>query len=46
MPSNLTSLQAFGGNDRYTGRTLAVAHKRLIMEKGLNLTHFDAVAGE
>lgn len=35
---------AFGGTDKYTGRSLREAHKRLVAEMGLNDTHFDAVA--
>ena len=38
--------KVFGGPDVYTGRTLAAAHKQMIIEKGLGLDHFDAVAGE
>jgi hypothetical protein len=30
---------------QYDGATLAAAHEHLIREKGLNLTHFDAVSG-
>mmetsp|Transcript_23636 Transcript_23636/g.51854 ORF Transcript_23636/g.51854 Transcript_23636/m.51854 type:complete len:139 (+) Transcript_23636:224-640(+) len=36
---------AFGGDTKYNGRTLAAAHKNLIINKGLNLSHFDSVAG-
>ncbi|KXZ51779.1 hypothetical protein GPECTOR_11g222 [Gonium pectorale] len=34
----------FGGAGEYQGRDLAAAHKRLILEKGLNEGHFDKVA--
>ncbi|PNH11487.1 Group 1 truncated hemoglobin glbN [Tetrabaena socialis] len=34
----------FGGADGYQGRDLGIAHKRLILEKGLNEGHFDMVA--
>lgn len=34
---------AFGGPNNYSGRGMAAAHKRLVEEKGLNDTHFDAV---
>ena len=33
---------AFGGPNKYTGRTLREAHAKLV-EKGLNDSHFDAV---
>ena len=33
---------AFGGTDKYTGRTLREAHAKLV-ERGLNDSHFDAV---
>lgn len=33
----------FGSPERYTGKDIAEAHKRLIDEKGLNETHFDIV---
>lgn len=35
---------AFGGTSKYTGRELRDAHKQLVLEKGLNDTHFDSVA--
>jgi hemoglobin len=35
---------AFGGPDRYKGRDLRTAHAGLVKDKGLNDTHFDAVA--
>ncbi len=35
---------AFGGENKYRGRSLGAAHKRLVEEKGLNDTHFNAVA--
>lgn len=34
---------AFGGPNNYSGRGMEVAHKRLVAEKGLNDSHFDAV---
>jgi len=34
---------AFGGPNKYTGRGMAAAHKRLVEEKGLNDAHYDAV---
>lgn len=34
---------AFGGPNAYSGRTMGVAHKRLVDELGLNDTHFDAI---
>lgn len=34
---------AFGGPANYTGRTMSIAHKRLVEEKGLTDAHFDAV---
>lgn len=34
---------AFGGPNRYTGRGMAAAHRRLVEEMGLNDTHYDAV---
>lgn len=36
---------AFGGEANYTGLNIAVAHKHLIDEQGLDETHFDIVAG-
>jgi hemoglobin len=30
---------------QYNGLTLAASHAHLMRDKGLNLTHFDAVAG-
>jgi hemoglobin len=33
---------AFGGPQKYTGRTLRKSHAKLV-EKGLNDSHFDAV---
>ncbi len=35
----------FGGPDKYVGRNLAEAHARLIDEQGLDVTHFDLLAG-
>ena len=35
---------AFGGAPNYQGRSLREAHKRLVEEKGLSDTHFNAVA--
>ena len=34
---------AFGGPNKYSGRGMKAAHKRLVDEMGLNDTHFDAV---
>ncbi|MCG8668244.1 MAG: group 1 truncated hemoglobin [Pseudomonadales bacterium] len=34
---------AFGGPNNYSGRGMAAAHRKLVEEKGLNDTHFDAV---
>ncbi len=34
---------AFGGPNCYEGRSLKVAHERLVKEMGLNDSHFDAV---
>lgn len=34
---------AFGGLPSYPGRNMRAAHRRLVEEKGLNDTHFDAV---
>jgi hemoglobin len=36
---------AFGGPVEYRGRDLTAAHAHLVKAKGLNDTHFDAVAG-
>ena len=36
---------AFGAGNQYSGLDLAKAHERLILEQGLGLPHFDAVAG-
>ena len=35
---------AFGGPDEYRGRDMREAHKQLVAERGLNDSHFDAVA--
>jgi hemoglobin len=35
----------FGGPDKYRGKDIAEAHATLIEERGLNETHFDAMAG-
>ena len=35
---------AFGGQTKWNGRSMRVAHKKLVEEKGLNDTHFDAIA--
>ncbi len=35
---------AFGGPSAYRGRDLRTAHAALVRDKGLNDTHFDAVA--
>ncbi|MAR90125.1 MAG: group 1 truncated hemoglobin [Pseudomonadota bacterium] len=34
---------AFGGPNNYSGKGMAAAHRRLVEEKGLNDSHFDAV---
>jgi hemoglobin len=34
---------AFGGPNNYSGKNMKAAHARLIAEKGLNDSHFDAV---
>lgn len=34
---------AFGGPNTYSGKNMKAAHARLITEKGLNDSHFDAV---
>ena len=36
---------AFGGPNNYTGNGMRKAHERLVKEKGLNDTHFDAIMG-
>ena len=36
---------AFGGAPQWTGKSILDAHRHLIKEQGLNLTHYDAVAG-
>ncbi len=36
---------AFGGANQFFGKQIAHAHRKMILERGLNLTHFDAVAG-
>lgn len=35
---------AFGGPDQYRGRDLTAAHAKLVQERGLGDSHFDAVA--
>lgn len=35
---------AFGGAPNYSGLSMRKAHERLVKEKGLNDSHFDAVA--
>ena len=35
---------AFGGPNNYSGRSMRIAHAKLVEEKGLNDSHFDAVA--
>lgn len=35
---------AFGGPNRYTGKDLRTAHAKLVAERGLNDSHFDAIA--
>ena len=37
-------IYAFGGLPAYSGRNMRDAHKRLVEEKGLNESHFNAVA--
>lgn len=34
---------AFGGPTTYSGRGMEAAHRKLVQEKGLNDSHFDAV---
>ncbi|MBA56905.1 MAG: group 1 truncated hemoglobin [Pseudomonadales bacterium] len=34
---------AFGGPNNYNGRNMAAAHRKLVEEKGLDDSHFDAV---
>lgn len=34
---------AFGGPANYSGRGMEVAHRKLVSEKGLNDSHYDAV---
>ncbi|HET8704827.1 MAG TPA: group 1 truncated hemoglobin, partial [Pseudomonadales bacterium] len=34
---------AFGGPNKYTGRGMAAAHKKLVEVQGMNDSHFDAV---
>ncbi len=34
---------AFGGPANYSGRGMKAAHEKLVSEKGLNESHFDAV---
>ena len=34
---------AFGGPANYSGKSMEAAHRRLVEEKGLNASHFDAV---
>ena len=34
---------AFGGSPEYAGKSMRAAHKRLVEEKGLDDSHFDAV---
>lgn len=34
---------AFGGAPSYSGRSMQIAHQRLVTEMGLDDTHFDAV---
>jgi len=34
---------AFGGPNNYSGKGMAVAHRKLVEEKGLDDSHFDAV---
>ncbi|MCI5048809.1 MAG: group 1 truncated hemoglobin [Rickettsiales bacterium] len=34
-----------GGPNRYNGKSIREAHKRLVTDKGLSDSHFDAVAG-
>ena len=34
---------AFGGKTKWTGRSMEVAHRKLVQEKGLNSSHFDVI---
>lgn len=34
---------AFGGTTNYSGKGMEAAHRKLVKEKGLNESHFDAV---
>lgn len=34
---------AFGGPNNYKGRDMATAHAKLVQDKGLNDSHFDAI---
>ncbi len=36
-------IYAFGGAPNYSGESMRKAHKRIVEEKGLNDSHFDAV---
>ncbi len=36
---------AFGGVSEFYGQQIAYAHRDMILKQGLNLTHYDAVAG-
>lgn len=36
---------AFGGPNKYTGRSLRNAHAKLVKENGMNANHFGLVAG-
>ena len=36
---------AFGGAAEYKGKDLMAAHYRLVTQQGLNVKHFDMVAG-
>lgn len=35
---------AFGGTDKWSGRSMREAHKKLVNEMGMNETHFNAIA--
>ncbi len=34
---------AFGGSNKWSGRSMEAAHKKLVSEKGLNGSHFDVI---
>jgi hemoglobin len=35
---------AFGGTENWTGRSMREAHQQLVQDKGMNESHFDAIA--